>query len=144
MEPVEASGDESSRRQRPFERAGMTGCLIVAVIPIVAVIGLVSCIAASLLQSQCHLPMWLGIPLGLAVGVLFIALIASAGNRTLMELSITCAIIALTAAMLLPVFMQSREKARLRRQKAAHSVRGTTAVAHPAGPPTSTTHGTRW
>jgi putative Mn2+ efflux pump MntP len=127
MKPAETSDQEANQRPSLLEYVGMVGCFV----PILAVIGLVSWGTASLLHSLIHLPMWLGIPLGLAVGVWFVfEVLPRAENSTLMELAITCAILAILGAMLIPVFMEAREKNRQRRKKQEPSAISTTHVRH--------------
>jgi hypothetical protein len=142
MKPEETSGQEANRRPTPLEYVGMAGCMAICLVPIVAVIGLVSWGTASLLHSHFHLTMWLSIPFGLAMGVLFIGFLKIMDNNTLIELSVTCAIFAILAVILIPVFKQARERALRQRQKAARSAMGTSGGARHAGPPVSTRSGT--
>lgn len=109
MNPEETSSQGIDQRTSLLEYLGMGGCLI----PILAVIGLVSWGTASLLNYEFRLPIWLGIPIGLVAGVLVVSIIAASGNSMLMELSITCTIIAVLGFILVPVFRQAREKARV-------------------------------
>jgi hypothetical protein len=143
MKPEETSGQEANQRPTPLEYVGMAGCMIICLVPIVVVIGLVSWGTASLLHLHFHLPMWISIPLGLAVGVLFIGFLKIMENNTLIELSVTCAIFAVLAVILIPVFRQAREKALRQRQKVGRSAMVTSGGAHHAGPSFSTSNGTR-
>jgi uncharacterized membrane protein YkvI len=118
----EEAGDQGEEQRPSFlEYAGMGGCTLFCIGSIGSMIGLVSWGITSLLQAQFHLPMWLGVPIGIAVGVLVVFVLQLGDNHTLVELAITCAIITVLIWILIPVFKEAREKGRLRREKQERS-----------------------
>jgi ABC-type Fe3+ transport system permease subunit len=138
-------GDQKMERPRSLlECIWLVGCFA----PILAVFGLVAWVVTTLLQSGLHWPLWLGVSIGMAVGGLVILFLKLANYDNWVELSGTCVLIIILAAILRPVFMREREKNLRQRKKQQQSGMSTGGSAHhaapSAGPPASTSNHMAW